>query len=390
MNRIFDNTEVAFRLKSNLDLRKAQLLFTVMGKPSLVKIGTSLTNFAIQYHLPVKSLIKKTIFQQFCGGISEEDCLSSIKSLNEVNVKSILDYSVEGKENEHEFDATRDKLLSLLKFSDDHKGLSFLVFKPTALGRFELWRKITEHETLSKQEEIEWQRVKDRFDAICKAAADAKLPTLIDGEESWMQGAADSLVEEMMEKYNKQEVIIFNTIQCYRWDRLSYVKVLHETAKQKNFKIGVKIVRGAYMEKENFRALEKGYASPICESKLATDDNFNAVMEYGLDNLEDFGIFIGTHNEASNYLALKILNEKGIRADDKRVWFGQLFGMSDNLTFNLAERGYNVAKYMPFGPVKEVIPYLIRRAEENTSVAGQTGRELTLLNQELERRKKLK
>ena len=298
-----------------------------------------------------------------------------------------LDYSVEGKEHETQFDATMQKVLELTKFAEHKDAMPFSVFKPTGFGRFSIWQKITEKETLSENEIGEWQRIKARYETVCNTAHTCGISLLIDGEESWMQEAADDLCEAMMVKYNTEKAIVFNTLQCYRWDRLEYLKQQHAKARAGGYKLGFKVVRGAYMEKENDRAQEKGLPTPICESKQATDDNFNGVMEYILDHLDDISLFLGTHNEESSYMALEALKTKAIGRKDPRVWFGQLYGMSDHISYNLATEGYNVAKYIPFGPVKDVMPYLIRRAEENTSVAGQTSRELTLLKKEKTRRK---
>ena len=386
-NSLFDNTETAFKLKSDSELERAYFLFKMISKEPLVKIGTAVTKFALNINLPVEGLIRSTVFDHFCGGVNEKDCMSTVDKLFAAGVASVLDFSVEGKEEEEQFDATANKVIELIKFAKNKEAMPFSVFKPTGFGRFKIWQKLTEKMPLSDTEKIEWEKIKNRFESVSKEAHAANIRLLIDGEESWMQDAADDLCEEMMEKYNKESAIVFNTLQCYRWDRLDYLKGIHKRAKEKGYKLGFKIVRGAYMEKENDRATEKGYKPPICESKKATDDNFNEVMKYILDNLNDIELFIGTHNESSNYLALELMKEKGISKSDDRIWFGQLFGMSDHITFNLGAEGYNVAKYIPFGPVKDVMPYLIRRAEENTSVAGQTSRELTLLKKEKERRK---
>lgn len=386
MKKVFENTKVAFSLKSNAELRKARFMFQVMGNPNLVKIGTWLTMMALKLKLPVKGLIKKTIFNQFCGGTTEEECVSSIEKLSGIGVTSILDYSVEAKEEEEEFDAALEKKMGLIEFARQNEGISFAAMKPTALGRFKIWNKKTNNIKLSDTEQSEWERIELRFDQICKHAYDNDVPVLIDAEESWMQDAADELVERMMRQYNKDKVLIYNTVQCYRWDRMKYVKDLEKKAITNNFKVGVKIVRGAYMEKENERAIEKGYKSPICESKIKTDENFNDILIYLMDRLDVFNVFVGSHNEPSTYLTMDLMKEKNLPTNHSGIWFGQLYGMSDQITYNLSEKGYNVAKLIPFGPVKEVIPYLIRRAEENTSVAGQTGRELSLLNQELKRR----
>ena len=386
-NSLFDNTKTAFKLKSDSELERAYFLFKMISIEPLVKIGTAATKLALNLHLPVEGLIRSTVFDHFCGGVSEKDCMNVVEDLYKVGVYSVLDYSVEGKEEETQFDATMDKIIELIEFSDDKKSMPFSVFKPTGLGRFKIWQKLTENEKLTEDEKEQWQRIQKRYDLICRLAKKKNITLLIDGEESWMQDSADDLCQQMMEKYNKEEPIVFNTLQCYRWDRLDYLKEQHRIAKEKGYKLGFKVVRGAYMEKENDRAEKKGYETPICESKKATDDNYNKVVTYILDNLDDITLFLGTHNEASTYLTMKIMQQKGLEKNDSRIWFGQLYGMSDNISFNLAQEGYNVGKYIPFGPVKDVMPYLIRRAEENTSVAGQTSRELTLIKKEKKRRK---
>jgi proline dehydrogenase len=384
---LFDNTETAFKLKSDSELERAYFLFKMISKEPLVKIGTAATKFALNLHLPVEGLIRSTVFDHFCGGVNEKDCLGVVANLNEAGVFSVLDFSVEGKENENQFDLTMEKVLELTDFASEKKTMPFSVFKPTGLGRFKIWQKVTEKQTLTDAEENEWFRIKERFEKVSKAAYERDITLLIDAEETWMQDAADELCEEMMVKYNSKKAIVFNTLQCYRWDRLDYLKEQHAMARKGHYKLGFKIVRGAYLEKENDRAEDLNYKSPICESKAATDANFNSIMRYILDNLDDISLFLGTHNEDSSYLAMEIMEEKGILKDDRRVWFGQLYGMSDHITFNIASEGYNAAKYIPFGPVKDVMPYLIRRAEENTSVAGQTNRELTLLKKEKKRRR---
>ena len=384
---IFENTERAFCLKSDSQLERAYFLFKMISKEPLVRIGTAMTKFALNASLPVEGLIRSTVFDHFCGGVNEDDCLPVVDKLYQRGVSAVLDYSVEGKEEEAQFDACMDKVIELTDFAEEKAAMPISVFKPTGVGRFALWQKVSEGDVLSSEEQQEWERIVTRFDTICKRAKAADVAVLIDAEESWMQDAADGLVTQMMAKYNTEKAIVFNTLQCYRWDRLDYLKELHQEARAKRFKIGLKIVRGAYMEKENDRAEAKGYPTPICRDKAHTDTNFNTVMRYIFDHLEDIAIFLGTHNEASCYEAIDIMQEKQIAKNDFRVWFGQLYGMSDHISFNLAHEGYNVAKYIPFGPVKDVMPYLIRRAEENTSVAGQTNRELQLLRKEKERRK---
>jgi len=384
---LFENTETAFELKSDSELERAYFLFKMISSEPLVRIGTAATNFALKAHLPVEKLIRATVFDHFCGGVNEDDSLPVIDKLYTKGVSSVLDYSVEGKSVENQFDNALAKILKIINFCDEREAMPIVVFKPTGFGRFLLYQKKTEGVALTSEEEAEWGRIVGRFDAVCKLAKEKDVEVLIDGEESWMQDAADDLVEEMMRRYNKDVAVVYNTLQLYRWDRLDYLKQLHERAKAGGFKIGMKIVRGAYMEKERERALDKGYNSPICENKKATDDNFDETLNYILQNLKDISVFIGTHNELSCYLAMDLMKTHNISKEDNRIWFGQLYGMSDHISFNLAAQGYNVAKYIPFGPVKDVMPYLIRRAEENTSVSGQTSRELSLLKTERKRRK---
>jgi len=384
---LFENTGTAFTLKSDSELERAYFLFKMISSQPLVRIGTAATNFALKANLPVEGLIRSTVFDHFCGGVSEDDCLSVIDNLYTKKVSSVLDYSVEGKETKDQFDNALKKILKIINFCDEKEAMPIVVFKPTGFGRFYLYQKKTEGVDFTQEEQEEWDRIVARFDAVCKLAKAKDVEVLIDGEESWMQDAADDLVEDMMRRYNKEKTIVYNTLQTYRWDRLDYLKALHKRAKADGFKVGMKIVRGAYMEKERSRAEDKGYQSPICENKKATDTNFNDSLKYILENLKDISIFIGTHNEASCYLALELIESYEISKSDNNVWFGQLYGMSDHISFNLAAAGYNVAKYIPFGPVKDVMPYLIRRAEENTSVAGQTNRELSLLKAEKKRRK---
>lgn len=383
---LFDNTETAFKLKSDSELERAYFLFKMIANEPLVRIGTAATKFALNIHLPVEGLIRSTVFDHFCGGINEKDSMSTVDKLEEEGVYSVLDFSVEGKEDEAQFDAAMQKVIELTHFAKDKSSMPFSVFKPTGFGRLKIYQKITENIQLSDEEEVEWKNIETRFDKVCKAAYECNVTLLIDSEETWMQGAADYLCEKMMEKYNKERPVVFNTLQCYRWDRLEYLQKAHHDAKTKGYKLGYKIVRGAYLEKENERAEEMGYRTPMCDNKTVTDDNFNAIMTYIFDNIEDISLFIGTHNESSSYLAMEIMETRSIAKNDHRIWFGQLYGMSDHITYNLAKEGYNVAKYIPFGPVSEVMPYLIRRAEENTSVAGQTSRELALLKKEKKRR----
>ena len=387
MDKIFNNTEIAFSLKSDTELERASFLFKLIASQPLVKIGTAVTNFALKAHLPVEGLIRSTVFDHFCGGINENDCLRVVDNMFTKGVSSVLDYSVEGKEEDAQFDAALAMTLKTIEFAKEREAIPFAVFKPTGFGRTDLYIKVGEKATLTPAEQEDWNRVVARFDLACKTAFEKDVLLLIDAEESWMQDAADAIVTNMMQKYNKEKAIVFNTLQLYRWDRLDYLKELHKQANTEGFFIGMKLVRGAYLEKENEKAAEKGVKSPICVTKEATDINYDATVLYMIENLDRMSIFAGTHNEESSYKLMELMNQRGIAKDDKRVFFGQLLGMSDNISFNLAANGYNVAKYLPFGPVRDVMPYLIRRAEENTSVAGQTSRELTLIKKEKERRK---
>ena len=384
--KLFENTEVAFSLKSDSELERAYFLFKMIQNEPMVKIGTAVTNFALKAHLPVEGLIRSTVFDHFCGGVTEEDCLPIIEKMYTKNVHSVLDYSVEGKEEEESFDVALKKILKIIHFCHEKKAIPYAVFKPTGFGRFALYQKISEEKELTVNEKSEWIRVVERFHNVCKLALEKDVPLLIDAEESWMQKAADDLIENLMETYNKEKAIVFNTLQMYRHDRMEYLRDLYKKAQEKGYHIGMKIVRGAYMEKERERAAEKGYPSPICKDKQTTDINYNEAIQFMMEHPK-LALFAGTHNEESSLLALELAKKYGIKENNERLWFGQLFGMSDHISYNLASKGYNVAKYVPFGPVRDVMPYLIRRAEENTSVAGQTSRELNLLKTERKRRK---
>ena len=384
---IFDNTKIAFALKNDSQLERAYFLFKMISIEPLVKIGAAATNFALKAHLPIEGLIRATVFDHFCGGVSEEDCLPVIHSMYKKGVSSVLDYSVEDKISEKEFDSATQTVLKIIDFAKDIEAIPIAVFKPTALGRIKLYEKKGRGDAFNEAETQEWRDIVARFHSICKKAKANDVAVLIDAEESWMQDAADALVREMMETYNTEKPIVYNTLQMYRHDRFPFLVNEHQLAKTKGYHLGFKLVRGAYMEKENNRANEKGYPTPICKDKAATDANFDKAQRFVIDHLDVIGLFSGTHNEASSYQLMQLMQEHGLPNNDPRVWFGQLYGMSDHISFNLANQGYNVAKYVPFGPVKDVMPYLIRRAEENTSVAGQTGRELTLISKEKKRRK---
>ena len=388
MEKLFDNTEVAFALKNNTELNKAYFLFKMISSNTMVKLGTGLTNFAIKANLPVKSLIKSTVFDHFCGGVTEQDCLKVVDKMYTKGVSSVLDYSVEGKETQEQFDHALEMTLKTIEFAKERMAIPFAVFKPTGVGRFYLFEKKGEKLPFTDTEQKEWNRIVERFDIICRTAYEKDVLLLVDAEESWMQDAADDLVLEMMRKYNKEKCIVFNTAQTYRWDRFDFVKNTHQIGLNEGFHVGFKVVRGAYMEKERERAELKGYPSPICATKAQTDATFNKTVAYMVENLNNkMALFAGTHNEESSYMLMDLLTKNNIAHNDKKVWFGQLYGMSDNISYNLSNANYNVAKYLPFGPVYDVVPYLIRRAQENTSVAGQTNRELDLLEKEIKRRR---
>ncbi|WP_437919600.1 proline dehydrogenase family protein [Sphingobacterium sp. LRF_L2] len=386
----FNNTEIAFRSKSDKDLEKAYWLFKMVANTTLIKVGTPLTNFALNIGLPIQGIIRNTIYKQFCGGESIEGCKKAIAELGEGNVTTILDYSVEGEESEESFDKTCMEILQTVVFAKQNPLISFCVFKPTGLGRFDLFAKLDKKESLSSTERLEFDKVYERVNSICQACSEAGIKVLIDAEHSWIQDTIDDLAREMMEKYNKQEVIVYNTYQLYRSDKLASLKADFAYAQTQNFYLGAKIVRGAYMEIERERALEKNYPSPIQATKVDSDKDYDEAIRFSLDHLNRIGLMAGTHNEDSSRLLADEIISRNISPKNKHVFFAQLLGMSDNLSFNLAAAGFNVAKYMPYGPVKAVMPYLFRRAQENTSVGGQTSRELSLIIKEKTRRKNQK
>lgn len=387
----FENTEIAFGGKSNSDLTWSYRLFNLMGKPWLVKFGKVATNVSFKLHLPIKGMIKATIFKQFCGGETIKDCEQKTADLGKFNIGTILDYSVEGKTSNEDLDQSKDEIIKTILKAKTSKDIPFSVFKPTGIARFDLLERTNDITSeLTQEDKQELAKAMLRVDAICKAAYDSKVPLFIDAEDSWIQDGIDRMVNAMMAKYNKEEVIIYNTIQMYRHDRLDFLKKSHQKAKAGGYKIGMKIVRGAYMEKERERAQKMNYTDPINPNKPATDICYDDAVKYCLENLNDISFCAGTHNENSSAKLAQLINDHNIDKTDKRVYFAQLLGMSDHISFNVAHNGYNVAKYVPYGPIEEVMPYLIRRAEENTSVAGQMGRELSLIVKEKARRKALK
>ncbi len=384
----FKNTRIAFEHKSNSDLKKAAWLFKMMNSPTLVNLGSSLGLKALQWNLPfAKSIIKKTIFEQFCGGTTLEKTQKTINELYNNKALTILDYGAEAKSTESDFNTTMSETLKAIDFGETNISVPVVSSKITGLARFALLEKFQKGEPFIDKEKKEWENALKRIDVVCHHAADKKVGLFFDAEESWIQDAIDHIVMMMMEKYNKTEVIIYNTFQMYRHDRLQYLVKSHEELKRKGCLLGAKIVRGAYMEKERERAKEKNYPSPIQPDKKSTDADFNSALQYCLENYATISSCNATHNEFSNYFQAEFLNKLKIPNDHPHINFCQLYGMSDHITFNLAKGGFNAAKYVPYGEIKEVIPYLIRRAKENTSVSGEMGRELKLIKEEIKRRK---
>lgn len=382
----FENTAIAFESKSDRALKKADFLFSSMGKPWLVKLGGALTPLAFKLHLPVKGLIKSTIFSQFCGGESLEEAARTAEGLGKYHVGVALDYGVEAMEGENNYDKAVPEFIRAIQYAAGKPSIPFIAIKVTGFARFSLLEKLHEGSPLSPQEMEEYTRVKGRILAIAEAAAKHKIGLLIDAEESWIQQPVDDLADDLMSRFNKENVIIYNTFQLYRHDRLLYLQKSFDKAQQGGYLLGAKLVRGAYMEKERKRALEMGYPSPIQPDKESTDRDYDAAVRFCMERLDRLGVFIGTHNEDSSMLAASLLDKQKLPPQHPHVNFSQLLGMSDNITFNLAHAGYHVSKYLPYGPVKDVMPYLLRRAQENTSISGQVGRELGLIRRELKRR----
>jgi len=382
----FENTEIAFRHSSNSDLKRAYWLFRVINVNFLVKIGPPITNFAVKIGLPIKGLIKATIFKHFCGGETIRECEKTIKSLEAGNVGTILDYSIEGEEDEQVFDHTAEEIIRTIRRAAKEPAIPITVFKVTGVGRFSLLEKLDAKAALTDAEQAEWPKVQNRVLAICRKAFDTGIPVMIDAEETWIQRTIDQLALNMMRRFNKDKAIVYNTYQLYRHDKLQSLKDDHQVAANEGFILGAKLVRGAYMEKERKRAAEMGYPSPIQPDKAATDKDYDAALHYCTDHIKQIAFVAGTHNEDSCRLLADLLDKKGISHKNPHVYFSQLLGMSDNLSFNLADAKYNVAKYVPYGPIKAVLPYLFRRAQENTAIAGQMSRELSLIVKEMKRR----
>jgi proline dehydrogenase len=395
MNISFENTQNAFAYKSTKALKRAKLLFGFMGYPTLVQMGTRLVPTLLKAGLPIKGIIRNTIFKQFVGGETLAETIPVAQMLAEHGVDVILDYGVEGKEGEESFDHATQVFIDVINHAASQKNIPFISIKVTGLASHELLQTLHEAPRLrsgihdNEMEQAAWDRVRDRMYAICEAAAEKNIGVLVDAEESWIQDPIDRLTMEMMAEFNKQKAVVFNTIQLYRHDRLHFLRISHQIAEAQGFVLGLKLVRGAYMEKERAVALEKNKQSPIQISKEATDADYDEAVRFCMDHIHSTAVIIASHNEQSNLLGAKLLDEMLLPHNHPHVHFSQLYGMSDTITFNLAKEGFNVSKYLPFGPIQDVIPYLMRRAQENTSVSGQTGRELLQLKRELARRKSM-
>lgn len=389
MNNLFSDTKEAFSLKSNFELNRAFFLFKIIGNTTFVKLSTVLTNFALKFHLPVTPIIKATVFDHFCGGVSEEDCVPVINKMFDKNVHSVLDFSTEGFDSEKEFDDCLRKKISIIEFAKNKKEIPFAVFKPTCLGSTDLFKKVSKFENLNDSENDSWNRVIQRFDQVCSKAFKENIKILIDAEEVEVQNAIDDLAIKMMRKYNLKTAIVYNTVQMYRKDRLTYLNEMISNQFNDGVIFGLKLVRGAYMEKERNLAVSMNIESPICDTKNETDKNFNSGLDFVFNNFERISFVCASHNEDSILKVMSMMESKNLKSNDSSIWFGQLYGMSDNISFNLASKNFNTFKILPFGSVRNLMPYLIRRAEENTSVQGQTGRELQLILKERKRRASL-
>jgi proline dehydrogenase len=383
----FDNTEIAFKYKTSSGLNRARLLFRIIGNPKLVFFGKKLIYLAMNLHLPVSWAIKPTLYRHFVGGESIEECKPTIALLVTYNVRSILDYSVEGGKDEHTMKGTLEETLRTIDNAASDPSVIFAVFKPTAFATAEALTEASEGKLLSEKDQKALELFTRYVEILCERAFEKNVPLMIDAEDSWYQSFVDEVITRMMEKYNRNRAIVYNTLQMYRTDRYEFLKTAIRNAEEAGYILGIKFVRGAYMEKERKRAAGLGYPSPIHEDKAATDTAFNDAIEYAIGHIDNMEIFCGSHNEISNLRLTRIMADHGIAKNDRRIWFSQLYGMSDHISFNLADSGYNVAKYIPYGPVKNILPYLIRRAEENTSITGQSGRELSLITKEIQRRK---
>lgn len=382
----FQDTSLAFGYKSDRELKRTFRLFKMIDSPFLTKVGPPMVTFALKIGLPLKGIIRKTIFDIFCGGVSLKDTSKRSNELYQNRVQTILDYSVEGKKSDEGFDATRDEIIETLEHGAKNKAVAFSAMKVTGIAHFGYLAANDMDKELSAEQKASLKRSKERFEKICLRSSDLKQPVFVDAEESWIQRGIDRWTEEMMARYNLEIPVIYHTVQLYRHDRLEYLKGLIQRSKEQRYILGVKLVRGAYLEKENERAEENGYPTPMQPNKSATDKDYNEALKLCMDHIDHVAICAGSHNEESCKLLSRLMNERGIPNDHPHVLFAQLLGMSDNISFNLAHHGYNVAKYLPYGPVKAVLPYLFRRANENTAIAGQSSREVQLLRKEVRRR----
>ncbi|HPE98349.1 MAG: proline dehydrogenase family protein [Chitinophagales bacterium] len=382
----FDDTSIAFSSKNDAALKREYRLFRLMNNGNLVRIGTRLATLALRMHLPVRGLIRKTIYQQFCGGETIRQTGKVLEALHHSGVHAILDYGVEGKENEEDFQRTTDQLIQTIRFAGTQPNAPFISCKVTGITRFDLLEKLSAQQPLSTTDQADRDKLFERMHQIASTAKDAGIGLYIDAEETWIQDAIDQLTFELMRTYNKDRAVVYATPQMYRHDRLNWCKKAYEDAVTNNYILGLKPVRGAYMDKERRRAAELGYPSPIQPDKVSTDRDYDAVLAFALDHLDKVAVCAATHNEKSSMFLATEAIKRGIEPGNSHIHFSQLYGMSDHITFNLAKAGFNASKYLPYGPVKDVIPYLIRRAQENTSVAGSMSRELSLINKEIKRR----
>ncbi len=383
---LFENTKVAFSSQSNSKLRKTFWLFALMNKVWIVNLGTFFIKLSFKLNLPIKSIIRFTIFEQFCGGENIENCQKTAEKLGKAGVGTILDYSVEGRDDDDGVEATFRELLRTIDFAAVSSNIPFTVFKVTGMASADLLERIQSKEVLGTAEKKAYQRLRERVQVLCRRAKEKKVRIFIDAEESWIQEVIDDLANEMMEELNREEVVVYNTYQLYKEETLESLKDIFLRSNEKGFFVGAKLVRGAYLEKERLRASEHAYCDPVHKTKADTDKDYNAAVDFCLDRLDKIAVCLGTHNEYSVGYCITKMQRLGLQRNDHRVWFAQLYGMSDNISFNLADAGYNVAKYVPYGPVEDVMPYLFRRAEENKAIAGQSSREFLLVKSELKRR----
>ena len=385
----FDDTSIAFSSKSDKGLKKMNRLFSLMSSRFLVSIGTKFINFSVKIGLPVKRILKNTIFYQFCGGEYIEECAASIQKLADFGIGTILDYSVEGAETEENFEKTKEEIIKTIHKAERNAFIPFCVFKVTGLGSTSVLESVSRGVFSSNFERESFEKIRDRVNQICEEAFKRDVRIFIDAEETWIQDAIDMLAYEMMRKYNRKKPIVYNTYQMYRKDMFGLLEKAFHDASEQDYFLGVKAVRGAYIEKERANAFKKGYQDPMQPNKASSDRDFDRALEFCLERADRIALCAGTHNEKSSKYLTELMHKYGIAVDDSRIWFAQLYGMSDHISYNLAAAGYNVAKYVPYGPLEAVLPYLFRRAQENTSVAGQTGRELTLIRKEIKRRKSI-